>query len=208
MTLGQPFNVDARLLPATGAPTLTGELAVNFLWTERGNVVRPETMLFVTGATLIIASKVGKPTQGEFVAVHFTVEIKSDFRIQPLARLTRNLNLIDAQGRKYTPAGFVTHGFLSGSGFALQSRGGSDTRDWLEPGNTATTAVAFDIPLDATGLRLRSVAGDFEVDLIGGAGRPEMAALPTATPAPTITPTPSPRTGTKALPGGRARPST
>ena len=203
VTLGQPFTIDASLLPGLGVPTLTGELAVNFMWTERGTAVNQETMLSVTGATLIIASKVGKATQGEFVAVHYTVENKSDSRIQPLARLTGNLNLIDSQGRKYTPAGFVLHGFLAGSGFALQS-GGSDTRDWLEPGNTATTAVAFDIPLDASGLRLRSEAGNFEVELVGGAGRPEMAATPTPPPAPTATPTPTPRAATKPLPGGQS----
>ena len=202
VTLGQPFATDASLLPATGAPTLTGELALNFLWTERGTTVSSQTMLSVTGATLIRASEVGKATQGEFVAVHYTVENMADVRIQPLARLTANLNLIDSQGRKYTPAGFQLHGFLAGSGFALQS-GGSDTRDWLEPGNTATTAVAFDIPLDASGLRLRSESGNFEVELVGGAGRPEMAAIPTATPAPTITPTPVSRAATKPLPGGQ-----
>ena len=202
VTLGQPFTIDASLLPATGGPTLTGELALNFLWTERGAGVTPDTMLSVTGATLIIASKIGKATQGEFVAVHYTVENKADVRIQPLARLTTNLNLIDSQGRKYTPAGFFHHGFLAGSGFALQS-GGSDTRDWLEPGNTATTAVAFDIPLDASGLRLRSEAGNFEVELVGGAGRPEMAATPTPTPAPTATPTPVSRAATQALPEGQ-----
>ena len=203
VTLGQPFTMDASLLSATVGPTLTGELALNFLWTERGTVVNPETMISVTGATLIIASKIGKATQGEFVAVHYTVENKADSRIQPLARLTGNLNLIDSQGRKYTPAGFVLHGFLAGSGFALQT-GGSDTRDWLEPGNTATTAVAFDVPLDASGLRLRSEAGNFEVELVGGAGRPEMAATPTPTPAPTATPTPAPRAATKPLPEGQS----
>ena len=202
--LGQPFNIDASLLPATGAPTLTGEFALNFLWTERGTVVTPDTMLSVTGATLIVASKVGKATQGEFVAVHYTVENMADSRIQPLARLTANLSLIDSQGRKYTPAGFQLHGFLAGSGFALQSGGGTDGRDWLEPGNTATTAVAFDIPLDASGLRLRSEAGNFEVELVGGAGRPEMAAIPTPTPLPTITPTPVSRAATKPLPEGQS----
>ena len=204
VTLGQPFTIDASLLPATGGPTLTGELALNFLWTERGNAVNSQTMLSVTGATLITASKIGKATQGEFVAVHYTVENKADIRIQPLARLTGNLNLIDAQGRKYTPAGFFHHGFLAGSGFALQSGGGSDTRDWLEPGNTATTAVAFDIPLDASGLRLRSEAGNFEVELVGGAGRPpELVAVQTPTPVPTITPTPVSRAATQALPEGQ-----
>ena len=202
-TLGQPFTIDASLLPGLGAPTLTGELAVNFMWTERGTVVNPDTMLSVTGASSIIASKIGKATQGEFVAIHYTVENKADSRIQPVNRITTNLNMIDAQGRKYTPAGFVLHGFLAGSGFALQT-GGSDTRDWLEPGSTATTAVAFDIPLDATGLRLRSEAGNFEVELVGGAGRPEMAATPTSTPAPTATPTPAPRAATKPLPGGQS----
>ena len=203
VTLGQPFNIDASLLPATGAPTLTGELALNFMWTERGAGVTPETMLLVTGATKFIASEIGKATQGEFVAVHYTVENKSDSRIQPLARLTANLNLIDSRGRKYTPAGFQLHGFLAGSGFALQSGGGTDGRDWLEPGNAATTAVAFDVPLDASGLRLRSEAGNFEVELVGGAGRPEMAATPTPTPAPTATPTPAPR-AVKPLPGGQS----
>ena len=135
VTLGQPFTTDASQLPATGAQTLTGELALNFLWSERGTTVNSQTMLSVTGATLIIASKVGKATQGEFVAVHYTVENQADIRIQPLERLTGNINLIDPQGRKYTPAGFQLHGFLAGAGFALQS-GGSDTRDWLEPGNT------------------------------------------------------------------------
>ena len=202
VTLGQSFTIDASLLPGLGVPTLTGELAINFMWTERGNAVNSQTMLSVTGATLITASKIGKATQGEFVAVHYTVENKADVRIQPLARLTANLNLIDAQGRKYTPAGFFHHGFLAGSGFALQT-GGSDTRDWLEPGNTATTAVAFDVPLDASGLRLRSEAGNFEVDLIGGAGRPEMAAVQTPTPVPTITPTPVSRAATQALPEGQ-----
>ena len=202
VTLGQSFTVDASLLPATGAPTLTGELALNFLWTERGNVVNPETMLSVTGGTQVIASKVGKATQGEFVAVHYTVENKADVRIQALARLTANLSLIDSQGRKYTPAGFQLHGFLAGSGFALQS-GGSDTRDWLEPGDAATTAVAFDVPLDASGLRLRSDAGNFEVELVGGPGRPEIAAIPTPTPLPTITPTPLSRAATQPLPEGQ-----
>ena len=202
VTLGQPFTVDASLLPATGAQTLTGELALNFLWSERGTTLNSQTMLSVTGATLIIASKVGKATQGEFVAVHYTVENKADIRIQPLARLTGNINLIDAQGRKYTPAGFQLHGFLVGAGFALQS-GGSDTRDWLEPGDAATTAVAFDVPLDASGLRLRSDAGNFEVELEGGPGRPEIAAIPTPTPLPTITPTPVSRAATQALPEGQ-----
>ena len=203
-TLGQPFSIDASLLPGLGVPMLTGELAVNFLWTERGAGVNPDTMFLVIGegATMLPASKLGKARQGEFVAVHYTVDNKADIRIQPQARLTANLNLIDSQGRKYTPAGIKLHGFAAGSGFALQS-GGSDTRDWLEPGNTATTAVAFDIPLDASGLRLRSEAGNFEVELVGGAGRPEMAATPTPTPVPTITPTPTPRAVTQALPGGQ-----
>ena len=204
VTLGQPFTIDASLLPATGAPTLTGELAVNFMWTERGTTVNSETMISVTGATLIIASKIGKATQGEWVAVHYTVENKSDSRFQPVNRITTNLNLIDAQGRKYTPAGFFHHGFLAGSGFAIQSGGGSDGRDWLEPGNTATTAVAFDIPLDASGLRLRSEAGNFEVEFVGGAGRPpDLEAVQTPTPVPTITPTPVSRAATQALPEGQ-----
>ena len=153
---------------------------------------------------MIIASEVGKATQGEWVAVHYTVDNKSDFRIQPVNRLTTNLNLIDSQGRKYTPAGFFHHGFLAGAGFAIQSGGGSDGRDWLEPGDTATTAVAFDIPLDASGLRLRSEAGNFEVELVGGAGRPaELVAVQTPTPVPTVTPTPASRAATQALPEGQ-----
>ena len=205
VTLGQPFTIDAGLLPGTGAPTLTGELALIFLWTERGTEVNSETMLLVKGGgALLSASEVGKATQGEFVAVHYTVENKADIRIQPVNRLTTNLNLIDSQGHKYTPAGFVLHGFLAGSGYALQSGGGSDARDWLEPGNTATTAVAFDIPLDASGLRLRSEAGNFEVELVGGGGRPpDLEAVQTPTPVPTITPTPVSRAATKALPEGQ-----
>ena len=203
VTLGQPFTMDASLLPALGTPTLAGELAVNFMWMERGITVAPEIMLFVTGATLLPASKIGIATQGEFIAIHYTVENKADIRIQPLARLNGNLSLIDSQGRKYAPAGFQYHGFLAGSAFALQTGSGSDTRDWLETGNTATTAVAFDIPLDASGLRLRSEAGDFEVELVGGAGRPEMSSIQTPTPVPTITPTPVSRAATQALPEGQ-----
>ena len=203
VTLGQPFTIDASLFPATGAPTLTGELALEFMWTERGTTVNSETMISVTGATLIIASEIGKATQGEWFAVHYTVENKGDFRIQPVNRITTNLNLIDTQGRKYTPAGFFHHGFLAGAGFALQSGGGSDGRDWLDPGNTATTALAFDIPLDASGLRLRSEAGNFEVDLVDGAGRPDLEAVQTPTPVATITPTPVSRAAAKALPEGQ-----
>ena len=86
VSLGQPITVDASVLPGIiGAPPLSGQLVLDFLWTERGPVVEDRIRPLVVGATF----KPIEAHEGEFLVVHYTVENKTDGIFLPSCELDR-----------------------------------------------------------------------------------------------------------------------
>lgn len=150
--LGEPVTVDAGLLSGLmGEPELTGQVVLTFISSE--GAVSVEDSLYGT-----------VDAEGVFLVVHFSVANEANSRIQPSTQINDDFSLVDERGRQWAPAGYLTHGFDVAEAFADQA-GENDPKGWVAPGFTRTTAIAFDIPEGASGLRLRSERLGMEVAL-------------------------------------------
>lgn len=107
------------------------------------------------------------PRQGRFVLVtlrvHFDRATIGPHRPDtPLAQSPRSLSLVDAGGRSYAPSAAAQAALIAAHGeqkpLTLS----------LRPGESYLSAVAFDVPASATGLRLLVVEADWPPRLLWG----------------------------------------
>jgi hypothetical protein len=125
-----------------------------------------------------------------YVAVFYSVTNETQGALRPDSHINGAFSLADEAGRQWTAANFGSHSFAVAAAFALQA-GLADPRDWVEAGDTATTAIAFDVPVDATGIRLRSELLGVAVSISEAGNVVLAAAQPTAAPAPAATAAPT-----------------
>ena len=151
--LQEPITIEASALEELwGEPPLSGKVVLAVVATSR--VTSTEDM--ACGSGLMQA-------KGVFLAVHYTVTNDANSRIQPSTQINSGLALVDGRGRRWTGNSARGHCFLEAQ-LAAQ-RGGDGPESWVEAGFTGQTAVVFDIPRDASGLRLHSEALGLEVIL-------------------------------------------
>lgn len=188
---GEPFRIDASSLPPPlGEQPLIGTMVLKILSLEIGPTVKDESLPFVLGARGANLQAGAYGPQGMYVAVFYSVTNETQGALRPDSHINGAFSLADEAGRQWTAANFGSHSFAVAAAFALQA-GLADPRDWVEAGDTATSAIAFDIPVDATGIRLRSELLGVAVSISEADNVVLAVAQPTAapTPAPTAAPT-------------------
>ena len=143
----QPVTIDAGLLDKlSGEPELSGEIIITVKSIER--------------APNIEHNLYGKvEAEGVFVSISYSLVNEANSRIQPSTQINDNFVLADDRGRQWGTAGVDV-----AEAFADQM-GESDPDKWVAPGFTGTTAIAFDVPDSASGLRLISTRLGIEVSL-------------------------------------------
>ncbi len=148
----QPVTIDAGLLnKLSGEPELSGEIIITVKSIER--------------APNIEHNLYGKvEAEGVFVSIYYSLVNEANSRIQPSTQINDNFVLADDRGRQWGTAGYLSHGADVAEAFADQM-GESDPKKWVAPGFTGTTAIAFDVPDGASGLRLISTRLGIEVSL-------------------------------------------
>ena len=150
--LEQPVTIDAGLLnKLSGEPELSGEIIITVKSIER--------------APNIEHNLYGKvEAEGVFVSIYYSLVNEANSRIQPSTQINDNFVLTDDRSRQWGTAGYLSHGADVADAFADQM-GESDPNKWVAPGFTGTTAIAFDVPDSASGLRLISTRLGIEVSL-------------------------------------------
>ena len=143
----QPVTIDAGLLDKlSGEPELSGEIIITVKSIER--------------APNIEHNLYGKvEAEGVFVSIYYSLVNEANSRIQPSTQINDNFVLADDRGRQWGTAGVDV-----AEAFADQM-GESDPDKWVAPGFTGITAIAFDVPDGASGLRLISTRLGIEVSL-------------------------------------------
>ena len=96
------------------------------------------------------------------MAVTYSVTNEATNALRPDIHVAGAFSLADDKGRQYPVASFSTHHFAISAAFAVQGVD-HDPRKWLEPGDTITTVMAFDVAKDAGEVRLRSEVLNIEV---------------------------------------------
>ncbi len=156
IALGEPFRIDASPLPGSiGELPLEGNIILEFLSLERDLTVLPETIPLVATGYAGDPANITYNAKGTFVAVFYDVTNETNGVLRPGLHVNGVFTMADGAGRQWSPASFATHPFDASAAFALQADM-VDPREWVEPGETVTTAIAFDIQPGAAGLRLRS----------------------------------------------------
>ena len=191
-SLGEPFRIDAsQLPPPIGEQPLEGKILLKFLTLTSGLVLKAEMIPIVaTGYGGGLTRDTFDP-QGVYVAVFYSVTNETDSAMIPGTHINGAFSMIDETGRRWLPADIGSHNFDASAAFALQADE-YDPRDWVEAGETVTTAVAFDVSEDATEVRLVSemlhVELSLRIDKSAVAQVAENAsAQPTTTPMPSAT---------------------
>ncbi len=121
-----------------------------------GEKVQPTPTVKILGAVL------DEQLNGEGQAT--AAAHKATSALRPDIHVAGAFSLADDKGRLYPVANFSTSHFAVSTAIAIQADN-DDPRQWLEPGNTVTTVMAFDMPEDAGKVRLRSEVLGIELPL-------------------------------------------
>lgn len=153
-SLGEPFRIDASQLPTLiGEQPLQGNVVLRFVSMASGMVLKEETIPTVaTGYGG--AYRDSYNAAGVYVTVFYNVTNETDNALIPGTHVNGAFSMVDEIG-SWIPAGIGSHGFDASAAFAIQADE-DDPRDWVEMGETATTAIAFDISAGASQIRLVS----------------------------------------------------
>ena len=146
-SLGEDITVDAsHLRPFWGDPAFSGEVTINFLSTREIGRVNDERF----GSF---------QPKGIFRVLYYSVENGANLKIQPGTQIGDVFSIVDDKGRQWDahPDAYV---------FARRDYR-EDPNSYVGPGFATTTAVAFDVPKSASGLKLRSDQLGIEVTLKG-----------------------------------------
>lgn len=151
---GDVITVDAADLPALlGQESLKGETQLTFLEAEFADEIEDQ----FTGSGTI------RP-RGKFVIVYYAVKNDLNLGIQPSTQIGGEFVLIDESDRQWETVDYSgNYGGVSGS--AAVARGFEQPETMVPPGFENTTAVVYDVPLDASGLALVSAELGIRVPL-------------------------------------------
>ena len=139
---------------------MDGDIVITFKSIVRAESVSSASRALAGGASAAFF----KPRHGTYLAVFYEVTNESTGGLKPSVHVNDAFELVDAQGRKWDKANYFSHGFEVPYAIAVPLDKG-DPRTFVEPGETVEVAVAFDVAVDATGLRLLSERLDLEIDL-------------------------------------------
>ena len=177
VVMAEAFRIDASPLPPLiGEQALQGTVVFKFESVAAGMSIEEETIPVVSvayGGNLKGDDYVAK---GVYLAVTYRITNDATTALRPDIHVAGAFSLADDKGRLYPVANFSTHHIAVSTAFAIQDDN-DDPREWLEPGETITTVMAFDVPEDVGEVRLRSEALGIELPLGSLA-----SALPQATP--------------------------
>ena len=101
--------------------------------------------------------------EGVFVAIYYSIRNDANSRIQPATQINSDFILMDDQERQWEEGGSGDHCFLEAN-FA-DKVGGRGPENWVGTGFSGVTAIVFDVPDSASGLRLISTRLGIEVSL-------------------------------------------
>ena len=161
IALGEAITIDAAPLPGPiGEPPLAGTVEVTFNSAEEGPTIEEHIRPLVVE----LGTAQFDPPQGVFFVVHYTATNNTEGRLQALSHINDAFTLVDDLGREFRTAIHMDHGFSVAAAYALQA-GEADPSKAIVRGETVTTAVAFNMEADSTGLYLRSERLDLEVSL-------------------------------------------
>jgi hypothetical protein len=159
--MGEPLRIPGDALPPPiGELPLDGDIVVTFKSIVRAESVSSASRALAGGASAAFF----KPRHGTYLAVFYEVTNESTGGLKPSVHVNDAFELVDAQGRKWDKANYFSHGFEVPYAIGVPLDKG-DPRTFVEPGDTIEVAVAFDVAVDATGLRLLSERLDLEIDL-------------------------------------------
>jgi hypothetical protein len=141
--LREPITVHAADLPTLlGQDGLEGEVTITFLEVEYTNGIEDQ----FTGQGTI-------EPRGRFVVVYYSVRNDLNVKMQPSTQISDEIIVTDDRGRQWEAVDYTgDYGGVSGS--AAVGRGYEQPEEIVPPGFENTTAVVYDVPLDATGLAL------------------------------------------------------
>ncbi len=153
-SLGEPFRINASLLPPPiGEQPLQGNVVLRFVSMASGMILKEETVPTVATGYGGAYRDSFNPA-GVYVTVFYSVTNETDNALIPGMHVNGAFQMVDEVGT-WQPAGIGSHGFDASAAFAIQSDE-VDPRDWVEMGETVTTAIAFDISAGASKIRLVS----------------------------------------------------
>lgn len=141
--LREPIILDAADLPALlGQERLEGEVTITFLEIEYTDGIEDQ----FTGQGII-------EPRGRFVVVYYSVLNDLNVEMQPSTQISDEIIVTDDRGRQWEAVDYTgDYGGVSGS--AAVGRGYEQPEEMVPPGFENTTAVVYDVPLNATGLAL------------------------------------------------------
>lgn len=140
---GEAISVDAADLPVlVGQENLEGETQITFLEVE-----------FVDGIEDQFTGRGTIRPLGRFVIVFYAVNNDLNVEIQPATQIGDEFILMDDRDRQWETVDYTgNYGGVSGS--AAVARGFAQPETMVPPGFERTTAVVYDVPLDANELAL------------------------------------------------------
>jgi len=174
VVMAEAFRIDASPLPPPiGEKALEGTVVFKFVSVAAGLSIKDETIPIVsvtywnrrTGANPGAAMKGDDHVaKGVYLAVTYSITNEATTALRPADHVAGAFSLADDKGRLYPVARYSTHHFPVSTAFAIQDDN-DDPREYLEPGATITTVMAFDVAEDAGEVRLRSEALGIELPL-------------------------------------------
>ncbi len=94
--------------------------------------------------------------QGEFVVVYYVIQNDMKSRMQPAVQINDRFIAVDSEGRTWRSIDYRPPLGTGISGDFAVLKGGRQPEEWVDPGFSLSTAIAFDIPRDAEGVYLLS----------------------------------------------------
>ena len=174
VVMAEAFRIDASPLPPPiGEQALEGTVVFKFVSVAAGLSIKDETIPVVsvtywnrrTGPNPAGNMKGDDHVaKGVYLAVTYSITNEATTTIRPDIHVAGAFSLADDKGRLYPVASYSTHHFPVSTAFAIQDDN-DDPREWLEPGDTITTVMAFDVAEDAGEVRLRSEVLGIELPL-------------------------------------------
>ena len=179
VVMAEAFRIDASPLPPPiGEKALEGTVVFKFVSVAAGLSIKDETISVVSSPfNSPMANAAGKTTieyarmkgddhvaKGVFLAVTYSITNEATTALRPADHVAGAFSLVDDKGRLSPVARYSTHHFPVSTAFAIQDDN-DDPREYLEPGATITTVMAFDVAEDAGEVRLRSEVLGIELPL-------------------------------------------
>ena len=165
IVMAEAFRIDASPLPPLiGEQALQGTVVFKFVSVAAGMSIEEKTIPVVSVAYRGNLKGDDYVAKGVYLAVTYSITNEATTALRPDIHVAGAFSLADDKGRLYPVASFSTHHIAVSTAFAIQDDN-DDPRKWLEPGETITTVMAFDVAEDAGEVRLRSEVLGIELPL-------------------------------------------